>query len=412
MTEKLYDTALQYKKTKLWKQLVDTELFALKLSNGEIGYCSVMGELGEHVALGLYIGSGGLDSYRKLFHANEECNGIAQHEMMMSQNCLQCSFENKDELSPVEIEEAKKYAKTHGVTFRGKRAFPQFMRYEPARYPWRLKDDAEKQLLYEALSATLEVSERLRTTGKESLGFQEGIPYDHKVPFLERINDRYRWSTIELPAEQERKYPSPVVSDELLVAKLKKKKKPAMVWVCEVVMVPVPTSNEVAADGKIVTDPENAPLFPYTLLIVDSKSEKIISNEIVADYDRDAEKLLIALARSMVNDGVPSEIWVRDKRTEILLGQFAGQIGTKVKLHEDLPLLDEIEEDFMNQFCHDSCSDDQAEKEMELFLETFMQLDDKTLMSMPRDLQMQMLEWERQGDLPGPVSARVRRLFR
>ena len=45
-TETLYDIALQYKKTKLWKQLCDTELFALKLSNGEIGYCSVMGRAG------------------------------------------------------------------------------------------------------------------------------------------------------------------------------------------------------------------------------------------------------------------------------------------------------------------------------------------------------------------------------
>ena len=55
-SDRLYDIALNYKNTKLWKRICDTELFAVRLSDGNIGYCSVMGELGEHIALALYIG--------------------------------------------------------------------------------------------------------------------------------------------------------------------------------------------------------------------------------------------------------------------------------------------------------------------------------------------------------------------
>jgi hypothetical protein len=154
-SEKLYDIALRYKSTKLWKQLYDTELFAVGLSNGEIGYCCIMGELGEHIALALYVARDGLDSYRHLFKAGDADTEMAQHEIMLSQDCLMCSFENKDELAPIEIEEAQRYAQAHGVAYRGKNSFPQFKRYKPAHYPWFLKDEDE-QLLFEALSAAKE----------------------------------------------------------------------------------------------------------------------------------------------------------------------------------------------------------------------------------------------------------------
>ena len=62
--DRLYDLALNYRKTKLWKALYDSEFFAVSLSNGQIGYCCVMGFLGEHIALALYIGARSLDRYR------------------------------------------------------------------------------------------------------------------------------------------------------------------------------------------------------------------------------------------------------------------------------------------------------------------------------------------------------------
>ena len=65
-TEKMYDLAFQYKAAKLWKLLYDDEVFAVKLPDGETGYCSVMGMIGQHLALGLYVGDEGYQSYRIL----------------------------------------------------------------------------------------------------------------------------------------------------------------------------------------------------------------------------------------------------------------------------------------------------------------------------------------------------------
>jgi hypothetical protein len=406
--DKLYDIALQYKNTKLWKQLGDTELFALELSNGETGYCSVMGELGEHIALALYIGRNGLDSYRNMFEAQAAHTAMAQRELLLSQDCLQCSFENKDELCPGEIEEAMRYSKARGISYRGRKSFPQFQRYRPAHYPWRLKDKEDEQLLYEALSAALLVAAKLKEESKYYFGFLDDTPYNRSIPYLERGRRGYTLSKIDLPPRQKKYYPSPPVRDELLVARLKQKKKTGAVWACEVAMFPSPMSDEAADDDGCIENPEEAPFFPHMLLAADCKSEMIICSELVSDYDSDADKLIAALARIMSEHGVPSEIQVRDKRTELLLAEFAKQAGFKIIRCDDLPLLDDIEEDMLAHFDAEQGDD---EDEAEQMFEILMQMNDKDFLSIPHELRQQLLALDNQGALPSPVSARLRRLF-
>lgn len=408
-TEKLYDIALQFKKTKLWNQLCDTEMFALKLSNGQIGYCCVMGEIGEYQALALYIGRDGLDSYRKLFQSQEAISDLAHYEKIMSQNCLQCSFENKDELHPSEIELLQCYAKLRGITFRGRHAYPQFKRYRPAHYPWFLTDELEQQLMYEALSAALEVSSRLKTTSKSSLGFVNDAPYDRVVPLVGTSNDSYEFSTIVLPVMQEKPAPSPVVSDELLVARLKNKKKTG-VWACEVIMFPNPTSDETGDDDGMVKEPVNAPAFPFMLLTVDTLSEMIIPSNIFPDFDNNAENLVTDLAHVIYKNGVPAEIHVRDTRTEALLSAFARQLGIKVIWNDDLSILDEVEDDMLDHFNNDQADTEDQQDQLDQLLYLIMELDDQALRSMPSDIWKPLLELDNQGLLPPPVSARIRKL--
>ena len=63
--EHLFDLAFSFREKKLWKQLVEEELFAVKLSangkNDQIGYCFVMGTNGQHKAVAIYPGVAGDD---------------------------------------------------------------------------------------------------------------------------------------------------------------------------------------------------------------------------------------------------------------------------------------------------------------------------------------------------------------
>ncbi len=314
---------------------------------------------------------------------------MAQRELMLSQDCLQCSFENKDELSPLEIEEAMRYSKARGITFRGRKSFPQFQRYKPARYPWYLKDKEDEKLLYEALSAALEVTALLGTTDKSRLGFLEGPPYNRSVLLLKRSKDGYAPGTVKLPPRQEKTYPSPPVGDELLLARLKKKKTTRK-WACEVAMFPSPMSNEEGDVDGMVDNPEDAPFFPFILLTADCKSEMIISSELVTDYDSDAEKLVTALAHAMSEHGVPSELGVRDKRTELLLAEFSKQAGFKTVRYDDLPLLDDIEEDMLAHF---SAEQNDNEDEAEQMFDILMQMDDQALRSIPPEVVSSCSTW-------------------
>ena len=126
--DKLYEAAFRYKKAKIWKKMWDSDVFAVKLSNGEIGYVSIMGRNGEYNALGLYIGKEGFESYRLMANINRYSGSeFRDRELLLQQKCLQAALENKGDLLPEEVEETRAYAKKNGIRLSGKNAFPQFI---------------------------------------------------------------------------------------------------------------------------------------------------------------------------------------------------------------------------------------------------------------------------------------------
>jgi hypothetical protein len=410
--KRLYDLAYQYKSTKLWKRLYDSELFAIRLADGSLGYISIMGDLGEHIAISLYIGRSGLDSFRNMYELESAVSEMARYELMLSQDCIQCSFENRDELHPLEIEEVKAYAKAKGITLKGPKAFAQFKVYKPNHYPWFLKTEEDRLSVSEAIEAAIALSERLKTIDKKSLGFKTGAPYDRDIPLIEKKNGSYEFGAISLPPRQEPDYPSPVLRDELLAARLKKKKDRKASWSCEVILIPKPVSDETAEGGGVVSMPEAAPVFPFTLLVVDMDAEMIITTDIIADYDNDCDRLLSYFAESMETEGVPREFVVRDRRTKTLLSRFSEQIGVKLTFREDIPILDSIEEDMFESFGGGKPPHNDETEDINGLFDFLMQLSDKELVTLPRELQLQVLEMDEAGLLKPDMSARIRRLFK
>ena len=111
-SDRLYDLAMQYKKTKLWKKLSDSMLIGVRLPDGSIGYCSIMGMMGEHIAIAVYCGTDGFATYRMMYEGGTDSSSVTDMIWRaLSQKCLQCAFEAKDELSPKELEEARDYGR-------------------------------------------------------------------------------------------------------------------------------------------------------------------------------------------------------------------------------------------------------------------------------------------------------------
>ena len=70
---RLYQRSVEFRDLAPWRWIYEEDIFAVQLSAGaEPFYCSVMGTLGEHMALAAYRGVEGLYSFYGLAEAAEE----------------------------------------------------------------------------------------------------------------------------------------------------------------------------------------------------------------------------------------------------------------------------------------------------------------------------------------------------
>ena len=274
----------------------------------------------------------------------------------------------------------------------------QFMSYHPASHPWPILGQTESQLLCAALEAVLEVSKRVKDGEKLRLGFREGPAYDRSVPLLTPSEGGFVWSLHPLPPRWPVRHIEPVLSDELLLARLKKAKKRGGTWVCDVVLMPQP----------FMDDNASAPVFPYTLLTAICEPALVLSTEVVSNYESESEALLRALGNRMLEHGIPKEIRVVDERTYAFLKNLAALLKIRLTLQEKNDLLDEIEMDFLAYVSSQTA--DTVEIDAADFAEMILTLDDDTLLTMPNELWGQLCSLEQQGMLDEAVARQLRAL--
>ena len=344
----LYDLAFTFKKTKLWMKLYDSQLFAVRHSDGVIGYCCVMGMMGEHLALAEYPGDSGLDAYRKMGVDRRKMDIFDDHEIAISQDCLMVSFQNKSELREREVAEVNAYTASHGITLRGRKAYPQFERFRPHHFPWRLDDETDQKHLAESLEAALEVAECLTLTAPETLGFTEGAPFERSIPLLEKENGAFIWKTTDLGAEREVTYVSPEITDDITLAKLAKCKKRGGEWACDIFMHLEAMSDE-GEDGQDVIDPIHAPYFPYVLLITETESGMVLGAQISKELD-DASEFIRCLVDIALKAGKPTRILVSNERAHAFFAHLAPALGAKLVKRKSIPALTEAKQGFAERF--------------------------------------------------------------
>lgn len=201
--DELLEASFQYRSDKLWKKLNDSDIFAVKLSDGQTGYCSVMGELGECIALALYIGDEGFRSLNTVMNADYNPDPFA---VLISQNCLQLELTNKCDIPDDFAELVKKYAKAHNINLKGKNTYPHFPKFQSYYAPWIITEQTDFQYMLEAVRAAHEVSDKLKSNDKISLGFEIS---NSKMPLLTPTDNGYDWSVTDLPAVKSESCPEP-----------------------------------------------------------------------------------------------------------------------------------------------------------------------------------------------------------
>jgi hypothetical protein len=400
ISDKLYGLAFEYKKTKLWEILGDMDVFAVRLSDGRIGYISIMGFLGKYCALGLYIGDDGFESFRIMAKADELFMTANEfEERIVQQKCLHCAFERKKELSEEEREGVKRYARAHGIRIAGKNAYPQFVKYQPYYWPWQLQTEQEQEDLCDALAAAIELA-RLLDYGRmrDALGIERLTDRTTDILLLEKKGDRFETGRVKLPKKRPCRFPEPQVTNDISIARLKRMKR-AGVWECGIIRCPEPIQYE----------EEEIPLFPVVMLAVDAVTDYLLPVNPVAHYEEHPEELLNQFIEALLVRGVcPIEIHVRDERTRAFIKSFAARLNIKVQMEKQLPFLEDAEYTFYERF---SMSDEDNNEEMLEALETLAGLEQEEIRQLPFELVEQVGHLVRSGTLPEELEKRLCRKF-
>lgn len=413
-SDRLYELAFQFKNCRLWDVIADTELYAVQFQDGEIGYCSVMGMLRQHLAIGVYIGQSGYASCRYTLDLASPYGDIDEMEAITAQECLQCSFENKEMLSEEELGAVRDYCRRSDKKLRGRNAFPQFLKYVPGRYPWPLGSEEEESRLIQALEASVWLRKTLNSRDKQSLGLNPVSDNTLKIPLLMKINEKWKLGYTILP-NPEQIWPAPVLENEVLTARIRKLKKKGT-WESGSFYLPEPARSE--------DDEEPAPYFPLILLNVDRKTGMVMIPIIGAAGQE--EKMLLDLAERMVSENdCPAKILVGDARTEALLKDFCARTGVQLRYEGNLRAFEEAKASLNAQFLGDGDWDmgdpDEPEEDnsfgeentedLDQFLNALMLMRDEELQTMPKDLVKiiyQMAEW---GMVPDALLRKMKKIF-
>lgn len=319
-TELACEKALLFKKSKAMSMIFDSQIFAVRLSNGEIGYISVLGMTGDRQGLMLYIGENGLNSLQKFLRIRSR--GIfAPRFYFDDYNCcadyLSCEFTIKASLTNEECATVTACAKKLGIRPGGKNFYPVFLKSTPMHFRSRITEQAEIDLLAEALEAAVEML-RLLDSGRENLFLSMFSGYG-ETTLLSKENGKWTESRITIDPPKPTLYVSPKFYNDIAAAKLKKFRKKGT-WLVMVKLSDhmLENSDEILMEAVVIR------MDKIRLLPRDVDELPFMS---VTDYDNRCGQLLDKMAEMFVEIKIcPKEIRVHDPISFAFVKDFCDRL--------------------------------------------------------------------------------------
>jgi hypothetical protein len=331
--QRLYQAAMRIKEMAPWAWMSEADVFGVQdPETGEIGFVSIMGALGEHLALAVYLGPEALYRFWRL----QELEGLAFEEVFLGISQLQASFEDRNELTKKDRDTIKEL----GLKFRGRQAWPMFRSFRPGYWPWYLEAPEARILAY-ALEQAAEVA--LRFQGDPSLlDPPDGESYLVRVPH--EVEGQLAWEDdvvrVPPPVEPES---IPVVMDLEALERVKQLPHEERTLEIDFSLVPIRIEERGAR-----------PYPPYMLLVVDGGSGMILGSELLGPEEGLAEmwgsvpvKVVYQIGRMGV---LPRRIHVRSPKLFALLRLLAEELDVEVKGVDRLPDLERAQQALMQRF--------------------------------------------------------------
>ncbi len=329
----LYDIAVQIKQAAPWEWMEETDLFGVQNpETKELGFASVMGTLGEHYAVAVYLGAKGLHG----FWSMQEAGPHISPEQFFEIPQMQASFEDRNELS----QKDRKLIKKLGLKFRGRQAWPMFRSYRPGYVPWYL-EAAEARFLTHVLTQTLDVA--LRFEDDPAL-LEPPDDETYLVRVAQAEAGSLTWSDQLMTVPPPEPAPISLQMDVQALAQLKQAPPSGHILEIDFFLMP----------AAIQEQKEERPYYPYVLLVVEAQSSFILGTEMLSpEPSLEAMWGLVPMyvVQLMAQAGLrPRQVNVRSALLQDLLQPVAEELQFKLNQSRRLPGLDEAKEFMFQRF--------------------------------------------------------------
>lgn len=321
--DKLYRLAAEFYKRKLWRDLVEFEIFGVRLPDGTIAYCSVTGNDGENFALSVYVGDSGFATYRRTHFPWHELSENEYFFRLVERKFLKCIFVAKDDLSDEELTAEKSFSKSNKIYFRGKLSHPRFLKSQPLTLEEPIDSQEDAEILAAALEGAVEFGKFYPDNLPKNISLPSFPPIRKKFPVLTPDGEKFKWIMANLPPYRHDKYLAAEFTQSA-VAKLRQAKKVGE-FECELFVLSEPLRDR--EDGIYK--------FPVIMLMKFYTDKKLDTLPITLTYPTDRKSLTQEFIDSCLKVGVPEKISVRTERTFVFLEELCEAAGIELCEVED-----------------------------------------------------------------------------
>ena len=319
----LYNAAIELKKLKPWEWMWDSEIFGVQNpETGEVGYCCVMGRVGEHYAMAVYLGSEGLEGHQKISSGEVDPQS---NDALHCQKCLMVSFEDRDYLDPKD----RKIIKRLGLKFHGDNAWPMFRNWTPGYFPWFITPE-EAGYILQLIPQALDVTERFK---QDLTLLIAPTPGQCLVRVPRSGPDGLIW---EDEWKEPEPHPEPEVVDLSLYGSTLENIRETIHLSADIWEI------DCFYSSNTVRENQERPYFPRMMLCVDQETGLILFFHLASAHSQWKDEFIEAFLENLENlDSLPGKILVKENGFA-LFEAVADGLEIEIEEVSDLPVMNEV----------------------------------------------------------------------
>jgi len=311
---KLLKITGRFKELSPWQWIASEDIFAVvNPQDGEIGYCSILGNGEDEFGLGIFLGEKGYERYLSIISSEP---GVDDYFDSIMTPLISLLFADRKDMQKQDLE----IIRSLGLKFRGGNAWPQFRSQRPGYAPWFLEKE-EALFLTIALEQALIIADRVRNN---NLDLYEEVDEDR---ILTRHYSNGAWQEEWRPPEMSQRHTSKseettadLVNEAELILLRDSSGKPQGSWELDIFIFPVPI-------GPL----PSRPYFPLCFLTVERQQGIIIDTQMIEPWATVSQQrdVIVQILRKAAQ--LPRNIHVGSPRVAEILEPITNRLG--IDLH-------------------------------------------------------------------------------